>query len=389
MALAAVASLGMAACQSFPESGPPARAVAEGVKAPPGLNYYLVQVSPQILQIIQERREQALAPVFADNKAAPAQPIGVGDTVSVTIWDSSGLFGVAQSVGGRTDLGAVSQGNAAQSGSVTLPPQVVRQSGDINVPFAGRIPVAGLTPAQVEKEILAAIKGSTIAPQVLVSVAENGSAFATVAGDVNHPGRIPLAVTGTRLLDSLALAGGASASTSDVAVQLTRDGVTRRVRLDNLVKEPAENIYLRPNDLIYLVKEPQTVVVLGATNKNEQVSFVKANMSLAEVIGNGGGLMDTRADPYGVFVFRYETAAVVRTMGPETVEPDPNDKVPVVYQINLKTPQGYFVAQSFPIRDRDLVYVSNTDSVQLTKIASLVHAFTAIFQKTTYSLPAQ
>jgi polysaccharide export outer membrane protein len=384
----ALAGLCLAACQSLPESGPPARAVTDGAKAPAGLNYYLVQVSPQILQIMTERREQALERVFADGKGAPMQPIGVGDTVSVTIWESSGLFGVAESAGRRTDLGAVTQ-TPAQSTAVTLPPQTVGQTGDINIPFGGRIPVAGLTPSQVEKEILAAIKGSTIAPQVLVSVAENGSAFATVGGDVNHPGRIPLSLNGTRLLDALALAGGASAQISDVAVQLTREGTTRRVRLDNLVKEPAENVFLRPGDLVYLVKEPQTAVILGATTKNEQIAFIKANMSLAEVIGNGGGLMDTRADPFGVFVFRYEPASVVRSLGPETVEPDPSDKVPVVYQINLKTPQGYFVAQSFPIRDRDLVYVANTDTVQLMKIAGFVRSFTSIFQRSTYSIPAE
>ena len=275
-------------------------------------------------------------------------------------------------------------------GSLTrVPSQVVGQSGDISIPFAGRIPAAGLTPAQVEREIVAAIKNSTIAPQVLVTVTENGSAFVTVGGDVNHPGRIPLSITGTRLLDALAIAGGATAQTSDIAIQLTREGVTRRVRLDTLVKEPSENIYLKTGDLVYLVREPQTAVILGATEKNQQVSFIKANMSLAEVVGNGGGLADTRADPFGVFVFRYEPASVVRSLGPETVEPDPSDLVPVVYQVDLKSPQGYFVAQSFAIRDRDLVYVANTETVQMAKIANLVHTFTSIFQRSTYVVPFQ
>ena len=386
-------SLGIAAgllgaCQTMPESGPPTRAVMDGAKAEPGLNYYLIRVSPQVMAIINERRTQDLGKVFANGQAAPMQPIGVGDTVSVTIWEASGLFGAAQAGGAHPGLGAVAQTGAGND-AVTLPVQVVGQSGDISVPFAGRIPAAGLTPAQVEREILGAIRGRTINPQVLVTVTENGSAFITVGGDVNHPGRLPLSISGTRLLDAIAVAGGASAQTSDIAVQLTRDGVTRRVRLDTLVKEPSENIYLRTGDLIYLVKEPQTAVILGATEKNEQVAFIKANMSLAEVVGNGGGLSDMRADPFGVFVFRYEPAAVVRSLGPETVEPDPSDLVPVVYQINLKSPQGYFVAQSFSIRDHDLVYVANTETVQLAKMANLVHTFTSIFQRSTYVLPTQ
>jgi polysaccharide export outer membrane protein len=373
----------LAACASLPESGPPARAVVDGAKAKPGLNYYLVAVSPQILSIINERRSPQLGKIFADGKPPPMQAIGVGDTVSVTIWENSGLFGVAQSVGPKSQFGAVAQVNAVtqpQSEAVTLPAQVVTQSGEINIPFAGRLPAAGLTPGQVEKEIVSAIKNSTIAPQVLVTVTENGSAIATVAGDVNHPGRIPLAMNGTRLLDAIAVAGGATSQTSDVAVQLTREGVTRRVRLDALVSNPAENIYLRTGDLVYLEREPQTAVILGATEKNEQVAFIKASMSLAELVGNGGGLADTRADPAGVFVFRYEPVSMVRSLGPETVEPDPQDMVPVVYQIDLKTPQGYFVAQSFGIKDRDLVYVANTETVQMGKIADLVTQFTGMFQ---------
>lgn len=385
-----VTALALGACQSLPESGPPARAVAEGAKAPAGMNYYLVTVSPQVMQIINARREKDLDHKFADGKAAPMQPVGIGDTVSVTIWESSGLFAAGRAGVGsaKTDFGAVAQ-TANQNVAYTLPNQAVSQTGDINVPFAGRIPAAGLLPSQVEKEILAAIKDKTIAPQVLVTVTDNASAFVTVAGDVAHPGRIPLSTNGTRLLDAVALAGGATALTSDIAVQLTRDGVTQRVRLDALVREPAENVFLRPRDLVYLVKEPQTAVILGATPKNSQVSFIKASMSLAEVIGNGGGLSDTLADPHGVFVFRYEPASVVQSLGPQTVEPDASDQVPVVYQINLKEPQGYFVAQAFPIRDRDLIYVANTDTVQLAKLANLVHTFTSLFSTTSYTLPVQ
>jgi polysaccharide export outer membrane protein len=378
-----LAACALTACSHLPESGPPTQAVLNGAKAPPGLNYYLVPVSPQVLSIINERRGRELAHVFADGHPAPMQAIGVGDTISVTIWENSGLFGVAQTIGKKTDLGAVSQ-TPSDSTAVTLPSQVVGQSGDINIPFAGRIPAAGLTPAQVEREILTAIKGNTIAPQVLVTVTENGSNFVTVTGDVNHPGRVPLSIGGTRLLDAVAVAGGATAQTSDIAVQLTREGVTRRVRLDTVVREPTEDIYLRTGDLVYLVKEPQSAVILGATEKNAEVSFGKSGMSLAEVVGNAGGLSDSRADPYGVFVFRYEPVSLVRSLGPETIEPDPNDQVPVVYEINMKSPVGYFVAQSFAIHDQDLVYVANTESVQLSKLADLVHEFTAFFQPSSY-----
>jgi polysaccharide export outer membrane protein len=375
----------LAACQTLPESGPPTRSIVDNAQKAADGKYYLVQVSPAILSVMRDQKPRALSPVFADGRSAPAQPIGVGDTVSVTIWENSGLFGVAQANQRRNDLPSPVVNVAGDSQATTLPDQAVDQNGEIKVPFAGRIPVAGLTPAQVEKSITTSLKGMTIGLQVVVNVTQNAANYATVTGDVNHPGRVPLALAGTRLLDAIALAGGATAPTSDTALQLTRGGVTRRVRLEAIVKDPAENIYLRTGDMLYLLKEPQSVVILGATNKNEQVQFGKSSITLAEVVGNGEGLADNRADPYGVFVFRYEPAWFAQSLGAQTSEADPNDLVPVVYQVNMKSPNGYFVAQAFSMHDRDLVYVANTDSVQLSKIAIFLNEFASLFKGSTSS----
>lgn len=383
--IAGIMGTALAGCSAVPQGGPPTGAILSGAKART-TPYYLVTVSPQTLQIINARKGPELPKTFADAKPAPLQPIGVGDTVSVTIWESSGLFGVSATVGRKPGLGVIAQ-TPSDNEAVTLPNQTVSNAGDINIPFVGRVPAAGLTPSQVERAIVAALQGKTIAPQVLVSVVQNNSFYATVAGDVNHPSRVAIAASGTRLIDAIALAGGSSVPTSDLSVQLTRDGRTQRARLDSIVRDPTENIFLRPNDQIYLIKEPQTAVILGATMKNAQVTFIKPGMTLAELVGNGGGLDDKRADPFGVFVFRREPAAFVRSLGPETIEADANEAVPIVYQINMRSPQGYFVAQDFAIHNGDLVFVANTQSVQLAKLANLARDFTSVFSKNTYISP--
>ena len=42
-----------------------------------------------------------------------------------------------------------------------------------------------------------------------------------------------------------------------------------------------------------------------------QVTFGAEKVTLAEALAKAGGLLDLRADPAGVFLFRFEPAAVV------------------------------------------------------------------------------
>jgi polysaccharide export outer membrane protein len=206
----------------------------------------------------------------------------------------------------------------------------------------------------------------------------------TVAGDIVHPGRLPLPLNGIRILDAIALSGGTNAPSSDMLLRLTRRGVTRTSRLDEVVRYPAENIYLVGDDLVYLDKEPQSVVVLGATNNtaasaNLHVLFNKTDLNLAEALGGGGGLTDIQADPYGVFVFRYEPVAIARALGVKRAAAGtPAAFVPVVYQVDMQRPEGFLMAQSFQMEDHDVVYVANSDVVQLGKMFKLFNAIASI-----------
>ena len=153
-----------------------------------------------------------------------------------------------------------------------------------------------------------------------------------------------------------------------------------------MINDSSENIYLLPNDLVVLDREPQSVVVLGAANRNAQVPFGKADLTLAEAMGNAGGLTDIQADPSGVFVLRYETPAVVASMKnvnalTEVNNPTPHALMPVIYRINMKHLEGLFAAQAFKLEDRDLIYVANADAVQLNKLIRLLSAVASIFNR--------
>ncbi|HEY2179477.1 MAG TPA: polysaccharide biosynthesis/export family protein [Caulobacteraceae bacterium] len=402
--LCAAAMLGLAACSSLPEGGPPTRDIVRGAQGAPeakheSVGYYVVEVNPAVVASLRGEEPARLSPAFADGHQAPSPIIGVGDILSITIYEAgSPLFGLSQSApsgggggggGGAPPAsgGGMNGGGGGGSGGIgggnmeTLPNQQVDIAGQVTVPYAGRIVAAGLTPFQLQSAIEHALVGKVIGPQVLVSVVQSQSSQVTVTGDVNHPGRVGLALTGTRILDAIALSGGTIAPASDMAVSLTRRGVNRRVRLASLIENPQDNIFLEPDDLVFLVKQPQSVVILGATLRDSQIAFNQPTLSLAEAVANGNGLADPLADPGGIFVFRYEPAAEVRSLVPGAAPV--GDLAPVVYRVNLKQGSGFFLAQNFPLHDKDVVFVASSPYVQIGKMIILLRDLSFIFQKNT------
>jgi polysaccharide export outer membrane protein len=244
------------------------------------------------------------------------------------------------------------------------------------VPYVGQVRAAGSTPAEVQRAVEVALKDKAIEPQVIITVVSSPSTFVTVAGDVGQTGQLPLNLGGFRLLDAIATSGGSKDADFNTFVRLTRGGSSATVSLARIVRDPGQNIYLRPNDLVYVYADPQVYTAFGATSRNSTVPFTTDHLTLAEAVGAAGGLNDLRADAQGVFVFRYEDPEVfdaVRQVQPKVLgSPPPTSAgVPVVYKLNMKEPVGFFAAQRFVMRDNDVLYVSNATSVDMSKLFSV------------------
>jgi polysaccharide export outer membrane protein len=232
---------------------------------------------------------------------------------------------------------------------VTIPEQVVGRDGGISVPFAGRVPVAGRTTVEVQHEIERRLAEKAIEPQVIVTMARSVTYAATVSGEVVNGARVPLSVNGDRMLDLIALAGGARSAVYDTSVRLSRNGVTVTMPMERLVSNPAENIYAQPGDVLTLVRVPQTYSVLGATGQNAQITFNAERITLVEALAKAGGLQDLRSDPAGVFLFRFEPPAVVAALNAPQLATGPDQTSPVVYRIDMSDANSYFLAQRFPV----------------------------------------
>jgi polysaccharide biosynthesis/export protein len=63
-----------------------------------------------------------------------------------------------------------------------------------------------------------------------------------------------------------------------------------------------------------------------------------------------------------------------------TARRTPDGRIPVIYRISLRDPASFFVAQSFPIRDKDVLYVSTAPLTDFQRFMGIVSsmAFTAL-----------
>ncbi len=252
---------------------------------------------------------------------------------------------------------------AEQSGraGTRIPDQQVGPDAAISIPYAGRIAVAGRTPAEVEHTIEHRLGPRALDPQALVIVKRSAANSVSVAGEVIGGARVPLSPGGDRLLQVIAAAGGAKAPVHETFVRLSRDGVTATVPLATLVANPEQDIFAEPGDVLTLVRQPQTFSVFGATGKNSTISFISDRLSLSEALARAGGLLDEAADPRAVFLFRYEPVGLVRALGQPIATGAPDGISPVVYRLDLKEAKSYLLAGRFPVHDKDIIFVANAE----------------------------
>ena len=157
---------------------------------------------------------------------------------------------------------------------VSLPEQVVDNSGNITVPYAGVVRAAGRTNVEVQREIVKKISNRAIEPQAIVTLAQQRTNLVSVIGEVNAPARFPVAPAGAgdRIMDALTRAGGIKSQGYETWVILERDKRRATIPFVNLVSYPSNNIYLQPGDQIYVFRDPQRFVAFGATGN--RVTFL-------------------------------------------------------------------------------------------------------------------
>jgi polysaccharide export outer membrane protein len=343
---------------TLPRSGPTADEIMSAGEVPE-YGLHLVTVTPGIAAASRSSETLGFSADFVNAGVVSPDTIRPGDTVSVKVWenvDTGLLAGVGQKV---TTLEAIQ----------------VDQSGEIFVPYAGRIQAAGETPDDLRREITASLEAQTPDPQVeVLRVAGDGSTV-SVMGGVHAPGVYPIQAPTRRLSAMLARAGGVSLVPEVAQVQVERGGRAERIWLQDLYDNPRLDVALRANDRIIVEEDRRSFTALGASTSQARVPFNKRDMSALEAIAAAGGLDGRSADPTGVFIFRQEPPEVARRVlgrgdlvGPQRV----------AYILNLTRPEGLFSAREFVIRDEDTIYITEAPFASWSRVLTIATAAVGI-----------
>jgi polysaccharide export outer membrane protein len=157
----------------------------------------------------------------------------------------------------------------------------VDPEGEISLPMLGGVHAGGLTVAQLQAELVRRFKKDLLDPQVTVSISSFRSQPVSVLGYVTTPGVLQVE-SGKTLFEVLSLAGGLKPEAGSIIIITRRKeqgsiplpGATldasgaftvARVSAKSIMtaRNPAENIVVRPNDVI-TVPKGEIVHAIGA-----------------------------------------------------------------------------------------------------------------------------
>lgn len=345
---------GLAGCATLPSSGPTGKQIEKSAVAPKdGVPIQIVEIQAAA-DVPAAAGTTSPASILPQTAQTPTDMVGPGDILDINIYEA----GVTLFASG-TPATAAGQMSAPGVQVQKLPPTRIDDLGDITIPYAGTMHVAGLTTGEIEATIRNSLRRLSQNPQVIVTLNQAITNTVIVGGEVARPGRLILQTNRESLSDVIALAGGYRGNSKDLMVRIMRGTTSADVRINDMVENSALDVRIRPGDRLMLVDDPRTYSILGASGRVEQVPFRRSTVSLAEAIATAGGTNPNLGDPAAIFLFRY----VIDADGKE---------VPRVYHINMMQTGAYFIAQKFTMQDKDVLYFGNAAANQPSKLVQLI-----------------
>lgn len=370
--LAIVAILG--GCSTLPRDGPSGASVNAGATTASALgSYALVPLTFEATERMKQVPPQFFGSLVAGSSDQPADVIGEGDTLAISIFDPSGsLFGGSLGSGSSSSRTSTT----LSGGNQALPGATVDRSGSVTIPFGGQVRVQGLTSTQAAAAIRRALVGKVANPQVLVSIAGNASNTVNVLGDVRQPGRAPLGVNSDRILDVIAAAGGSARTTDDLTISIQREGRTYTAPLSAVTTEFGENVRLQRGDVVNVQYKPRRFSTFGGLNAVAQVDMPAGPVTLTGALSKVGGLNTNTANARRVLIFRFERPEVAQALGIN--QPATPRGVPVVYELDFSDAANVFAATNMEVMPEDVIYVPLAGAAEMRKFFEVVQSLTRV-----------
>lgn len=312
-----------------------------------------VKIKPITAELIIEQFRNAQPPKPAASQSAlagegrriapviptpPDYKVGPGDILTIIVWDHPEL---------TTPAGQYR--SADQAGTV------VSENGTIYYPYVGVLPVAGKTTRQIRELLISKLSKYIEKAQIDVRMAAFRSQRVYVVGEVGKPGQQYITDIPMTVLEAVNLAGGFTPEADYSNVLLTRKGVTYRVDIQSMYENGAteQNTLLEAGDILNVSDRTfNKIFVLGEVNKPGSLVMTKKRSTLAEALSDAGYISQDRSNPKWIYVMRGE------------------GETPELFHLDGSSPDSMLLADKFPLRPRDIIYVDTADVVRWNRVIS-------------------
>lgn len=311
-----------------------------------------VMITPALIdahKLRQQQRKQDIAPLTS---APPPYTIGAADILSIVVWGHPELASAVLTTPNPAIAGV-------ENAPAVAPAQgfVVSDDGNIQFPYAGDVPVAGLSAAQARDLLARRLAPLFREPRVTLRVLAFRSQRIYVDGEVKQPGVQPINDVAMTLTEAINRAGGVTPTGDQSQLSLLRQGQRYRINLPQLIQQGIDpsRITLRHGDILRVQPlDESKVFVSGEVVTPRALTMHNGRLSLNEAIGEAGGINPLTGDARRVFIVRR------------------NGGADELYQLDARDTGALAMAEAFELQPRDLVYIDATGLANWHRTLSLM-----------------
>lgn len=309
-------------------------------------------ITPITPALIAQMQADLAKPVSAEVQSLMAEPdlyrIGVGDTIGVYVYDHPELVFSATPATTVADPAAVSP----------APGFMVSSSGILSFPYAGQIHAVGMTIQELSETLAQRLGRVFRNPQLQVRIEAFRSKRAYVEGEVGRPGLQLITDIPLTLPEAISRAGGIGGAGDRSNVTLTRKGTTTSIDMMRLAQAGIDpsRILLQNGDILFVRnRDERKVFVMGEVANQQPLLMRNGRLSLNDALAEAGGANLNTANPRQIYVIRNQPQGGYS-----------------IFHLDAKSATAVAMADGFPLKPRDVVYVDPVPLVLWNRVINLI-----------------